>query len=151
MTRLALALAAFALAACNSPLAIGDECSDSVDCMEGTSCFHTDSTMTRSVCMADCDQTTTHICATGELCLAATLMGAPRELGVCFLGGETLVGGACTDTFECARGSLCVDVGGTRTCYRACRTDDTTRCLATERCEGLVGMGMNGYCAPAAP
>lgn len=148
MHRLTLALAALALAACTSPLDLGAECSDSDDCMAGMSCFYTDATMMTSVCMADCDDATVRICEGGEVCIPATLMGVPREEGVCFLGGATAVGGSCVDTFDCTRGALCVSVGDARTCFRACSTDDPSRCLSTETCEPLVGMGTNGYCAP---
>ena len=149
MTRFALPIAALALAACTNPLGVGEECSDSNYCEEGSSCLYTDGMMSRSVCMRDCDDATTRVCTNGEVCIPATLMGAPREQGVCFLGGTTAVGSACTDTFDCTVGSLCVSVGDAQNCYRACSTDDeTSRCLSTETCEALVGMGTNGYCAP---
>lgn len=151
MTRYALPIVALALAACTNPVEVGQECSDSNDCVDGSSCFFTDGMMMRSVCMRDCDDATTRICEMGEVCIPATLMGAPREQGVCFLGGETPIGSPCTDTFDCAIGSLCVMVGDQQNCYRACSTDDPSRCLATETCEALVGMGTNGYCAPTGP
>lgn len=148
MTRDAALIAVFVLAGCTSPLAVGEPCSDSSDCVEGTSCFFTSSAMDQSVCMSDCDETSTRLCGGGEVCIPAASMGIPRELGVCFLGGTTAVGSPCVDTFDCSLGSQCVMVGDVQSCFRACSTDDGSACEATETCEPLVGMGTKGYCAP---
>ncbi|MCB9519271.1 MAG: hypothetical protein H6699_00165 [Myxococcales bacterium] len=129
-------------------VAIGEACADSLACVVDASCFFTDATMTTSVCMADCDPDTTRLCAMGEVCIPATLMGTPRELGVCFLGGSAAAGMPCVDTFDCARGTLCVSVVDEQRCHRACTVGgDGSECLATEVCQALVGMGMAGYCA----
>ena len=152
MARLAGLLIPFALLGCTSPLMLGEECTNSADCEVGLSCFFVDVDMTRSVCMSDCDEATTRLCAGGEVYIPATTDGAPRELGVCFLGGTTPVGSPCTNTFGCTLGALCVDLGGSeQTCYRACSTGDGSACTSTETCEGLVGMGTKGYCAPMTP
>ncbi|MCB9597390.1 MAG: hypothetical protein H6719_31990 [Sandaracinaceae bacterium] len=149
MNRLALTLAALALAACTSPLELGQECSDSNDCLDGLACFFTDGTMSRSVCMSECDDSTTRLCELGEVCIPATLMGVPRDRGVCFLGGEATAGMPCVDTFDCARGTLCVSVSDVQTCYRACTVGaEDDPCFSNEVCQALVGMGTNGYCAP---
>ena len=146
-----LALAAVLSVACTTPLEIGEECNDSSDCVEGLSCIFTSGEMTTSVCMADCDSAATVLCAGGEICIPATLMGVPREAGVCFLGGEGEVGATCTSTFDCTRGTLCVEiVGSGNSCRRPCDVGGgEPACQSTETCEPLVGVGSaRGYCAP---
>jgi len=141
-----LALCAFALLACSSPLAVGEECSDSGDCMEGLSCFFASGDMSQSVCMADCDDTMMRLCDGGEVCIPAALMGVPREEEVCFLGGSAAIGSPCTDTLDCVRGSLCVVTGANQVCAAACSTDGSTPCAGTDTCEALAGMGTKGFC-----
>ena len=142
-----LAISSLFLLACSSPLAVGEECSDSADCMEGLSCFFSNGDMSQSVCMFDCDDTMMRLCDGGEVCIPAELMGIPREAEVCFLGGDTLVGSPCTDSLDCERGSLCVIIGADQVCARACSTDEPTACQGAETCETLAGMGTRGYCA----
>ena len=144
-----LTLVSLTLLACSSPLAVGEECSDSADCMEGLSCFFSSSDMSQSVCMSDCDDTTMRLCAGGEVCIPAASMGVPREAEVCFLGGATEIGSPCADSLACVRGALCVVTGTDQVCARACSTDDGSACAATETCEALAGMGTKGFCAAA--
>lgn len=148
MARLAPWLISIVLIGCTTPLIVGEECTDSADCDVGLSCFRADGSMTRAVCMYDCDDTMTRLCVDGEVCIPASTEGVLREAEVCFLGGATPVGSPCVDTFECARGALCVTVGMEQSCYGACSTDDDSACRSTETCEGLLGMGTKGYCAP---
>ncbi len=142
-----LTLLCSALIACSDPVAVGQECSDSSDCLEGLSCFYTSSDMSLSVCMSDCEDTTTRLCADGEVCIPASSMDVPRGAEVCFLGGSTTIGSPCVDSLDCVRGALCVIAGASQTCAQACSTDDGSACGATETCEALAGMGTKGFCA----
>jgi hypothetical protein len=99
--------------------------------------------------MPDCDLTTTRVCADGEVCTRATGPDRPADLGVCYFGGATAVGSACTSNLECELGSICVSVGATQSCFRACNTDDGSACEETETCSPLEDMGTNGFCEPS--
>lgn len=140
------------LAACTEPALVGEGCSDSTDCEVAASCFEHDGAEVTPVCMMDCDLTTTRVCADGSVCTSVTTPDRPANLGVCYLGGTTAIGSSCTRNLECARGSICVDLTPTITtdaeqyCFRACRTDDTAGCAATETCNALEAMGVNGFC-----
>lgn len=144
------------LAACTEPAPLGEVCADTADCVEGSSCFDHDGAETTPVCMADCDLSTVRICDDGTVCTVATGPDRPSTLGVCYLGGTVAIGSACTRNLECTGGSICVDLTPTiatdaeQYCFQACRTDDATGCDATETCNALEGMGVNGFCQPTA-
>lgn len=137
---------ALAAVGCTSAADVGEACTDSADCLGGLSCFIHEGASVSPVCMSDCDLTMTRLCEGGAVCTPATGAGRPENLGVCYLGGTTAVGQACTGNLECVRGAICVSTGGAQQCYRACRTSDMMACPAGETCTPLEGAGTNGFC-----
>ena len=148
MSRVPFVLVVLSLTACSNSFMVGEACTASSDCAEGSSCIFANPDMTEAVCMFDCDESMTRLCEGGEVCIPAAEMGVPRELGVCFLGGDTPVGSPCMDTFDCELGTQCVTLGMESLCFRACTVSDGSACQAGETCEELIGMGDNGYCQP---
>lgn len=148
----------FALACSSSPAMMGESCVDTADCEVGLSCFEHEGAETSPVCMPDCDLATTRLCAGGEVCTPPDPSGPARDpnLGVCYLGGTTEVGGDCTSdpdrpgvaSLTCVRGAICVEVSDAFNCYRACDTADGSACDASETCTALEAMGTNGFCLP---
>lgn len=134
------------LVGCSSAADVGDPCTDTADCLGGLSCMVHEGAEVTPVCMSDCDITTTRLCEGGAVCTPAMGAGRPANLGVCYLGGTTAVGQACTGNLQCVRGSICVSTGGAQQCYRACTTTDGAGCEAGETCSALEGMGTNGFC-----
>ena len=133
------------LGGCTSPAELGEPCTDSADCATGLSCFEHEGAEASPVCMSDCDLTMERLCAGGAVCTPADGVGRPAELGVCYLGGATAVGAACTGNLECVSGAICVTIGSESACYRACRTSDTpSTCPAGETCATLTGT--DGFC-----
>lgn len=124
---------------------VGDPCIRTTDCGIGLSCVNRPGAAITPVCMADCDRTITRVCAEGSVCVMRTSGGG----GICYLGGTTPVGGACTNTVQCEAGSVCVTDGGATSCFRACIVGDGSRCLAGEMCSALTSG--DGYCAPTTP
>ncbi len=132
--------------ACTSPADVGEPCTDTADCKGGLSCIAQGSaTDAPTVCMTDCDLTMTRLCDGGEVCTTVLSAGRDPNLGVCYLGGATAIGAACTANLECVAGAICVSTGGTQACYRACSTDESD-CGGAETCVGLSGMGTAGFC-----
>ncbi|MFK7987673.1 MAG: hypothetical protein AB8I08_16770 [Sandaracinaceae bacterium] len=146
-----LVLALVGASGCTAAALAGEECVDSADCDEGLSCFNHQGAATSPVCMPDCDLETTRLCGDGTVCTTVAEtpgIDRPANLGVCYLGGTTAVGSACTTNLECTSGSICVNVSGAQTCYPACLTTDDM-CAAGSSCVGLEDMGDNGFCEPS--
>jgi hypothetical protein len=140
-------LLSLAFAACTSPADVGEECTDSADCMEGLSCFEHFGMAVSPVCMRDCDLDAVRLCEDGAVCLETDSTGGrPADLGVCYLGGSVAVGSACNGNLECVSGAVCVSVGGAQSCYEACSTDASGQCGKGEVCSPLTDMGTNGFC-----
>lgn len=127
--------------------AVGEACAESSECAAGLSCFEHQSATPSPVCMTDCDLATSRLCGDGTVCTPASGVDRPAGLGVCYLGGTTAEGSACTNNLECARGTVCVITAAAQSCFRAC-TVDGSDCGAGETCTPLEGMGTKGYCAP---
>ncbi|HJL15351.1 MAG TPA: hypothetical protein RMH99_06845 [Sandaracinaceae bacterium LLY-WYZ-13_1] len=148
--RCAPLFASLALLACGEPALVGEECVDSADCDEGLSCFEHEGAEVSPVCMADCDLSATRRCDEGQVCTRATGTDRPEDLGVCYLGGTTAVGEACTGNLECEAGAICVDTGDVQACFVACDTEDGAACAEGETCAPLEDMGTNGFCQSGA-
>ena len=138
----AMIVSAMLIVGCASPGIVGDECVNSADCDLGLSCFNRPGAAITPVCMEDCDMSSTRVCSDGTVCLARDGGGS----GVCYLGGMTAIGGACTGALDCESGAICVSSGGATSCFRACVVGDDSLCATGETCAAL--MSGDGFCEP---
>lgn len=153
MTRRSIALILTLAAGCDSAAApepdagaqIGQRCADSAstDCAPALSCTVADGR--GATCMADCDLRTTRLCEGGAVCLATMAPGRPADLGVCYLGGSTAIGAACTADRECALGAVCVDAG-TQVCRQACGVGLESVCEPGGECLLSSTLSAADYC-----
>ncbi|MBX3272131.1 MAG: hypothetical protein KF729_17835 [Sandaracinaceae bacterium] len=130
------------LAGCASDLpGEGMACTSANRCAEGLDCVADASDAPR--CMRRC-AAGTGVCDDGLACLELTTGSG----GVCWLGGTTALGAACSGGRQCAPGGVCVRpaAGADSVCAQACSPPATTYCEAGERCAELASGG--GYCAP---
>ena len=152
---ISLSVVALVAPGCVGPAMVGQPCVDNADCDGITSCIERPGMDPAFVCMLDCDLTMERLCATGEVCTPAVpeppAMRDPN-LGICQLGGNVAVGMPCDLENACVPGAICVarsDVTpSTQNCHRACDTDGSVPCDATQVCFALTGGTSGaGYCA----
>lgn len=117
---------------------VGEDCTDSSDCYNDASCFNRVSG--GPVCMALCSAGD-RLCSDGSVCLAS----ATNSEHVCYIGGTTAIGSACTGGTECAIGGVCINDGTDTLCRQACSTDDGSACAAGETCEPTTSPP-EGFC-----
>ena len=117
----------------------GDACTASNSCGTGLSCVADATGSPR--CMLDCVATTA-TCDDGAACVSTGGSDA-----VCWLGGATVRGAACTGGLQCERGAVCVTAAGavSATCEQACEPPSAEFCGLGQVCSATAGGG--GFCA----
>jgi hypothetical protein len=109
-------------------------CSDARPCIDTLVCGGTDRD-DAFVCMNLCPRgsggAVPRLCEDTSACLDVD--GA----SLCYLGGHTGRGGACTTSRECEPGALCAP--DTSVCQRACALGDATPCAEGEVCADVAG------------
>ena len=105
-------------------LDVGDPCSSPVECGQDKQCVRQGAGF---VCMRTCAQAYRR-CEDGSICTPIS----SGSINVCYLGGQTPAGAACTQNMECVTGHRCVGTSEERYCYESCGPEDA--CGAQEAC-----------------
>ena len=146
--RVALILSALALftLGCNEKAGPGSRCYAHSDCVEGTRCFELGGT--GSVCLELCTGASA-FCGDGEVCVPGD---DDPGIHACLLGGDTIIGDQCEESWECERGGVCVEFADppAKYCRLACEpTNDGFPCQSSlgQTCVGECADGAIGYCS----
>jgi hypothetical protein len=143
LIRFALALVTVvvlsSLGACGQSIS-GRACSADDPCPDTHHCIQ--DRLGDARCMADCSGDDRTLCSDGSFCATSTTGDM-----ICWLGGSTAIGSACTSNTECVRGGLCVGLaGGTGAalCFQGCNNVGGT-CPSGGTCQ--MTLQGNGFCS----
>lgn len=135
-----VALAALGIGCKSGGSNSGRGCSAHLACPYGFTCVYAHDGTTQ--CMEGCTINET-VCMDGSACLPLN----PGPTHVCYLGGDVMIGDACTSALDCVRSGICVGTTASATCMLGCNLDGTVSCPGGATCTATAD-GNRGFCPP---